>query len=310
MTASFAVLPFVTFNQQVVSGRSMQPFHYEVLIGNYIVLVALALLIGLFRATDRMVITIPTVILSLIWGLIEVSLVFQANYTLAVRNDEMVPVFVRLRDDARYDGTWEGLREHGRTPALVFSPQYGISSMLPTWAPQGSLLAPGSTAFQTLETSTRKEWLYTHLYYSGKDAQSFSELLNDRAGDPFLTHFARSAIFGPERVMMFLGWDFKPILPQEIEQEAATYGAFVTSFSSEQAAKRPLTYAVILADNSFDFSRIDLWYERYDGELLGSYYLYHLSLRKTERKISQRSYPFDSASPFRRPLTETMKRNP
>jgi len=27
---SFALLPFVVFNQQVITGRSIQPFHYEV----------------------------------------------------------------------------------------------------------------------------------------------------------------------------------------------------------------------------------------------------------------------------------------
>jgi hypothetical protein len=37
--ASFALLPFVLFNQQVLTGRSIQPFHFEAFTTNYVVLV-------------------------------------------------------------------------------------------------------------------------------------------------------------------------------------------------------------------------------------------------------------------------------
>ena len=47
--ASFALLPFLVFNQQLISGRSIQPFHYEVLIANYVVLVSLVLVLGLLQ---------------------------------------------------------------------------------------------------------------------------------------------------------------------------------------------------------------------------------------------------------------------
>ncbi len=256
-TVSFALLPFLVFNQQIITGRSIQPFHYEVLIANYVVLLA-----------------------CLLWATMEVTLPFQTRYSLDVRNDEMVPVLLRLREQAKPDGTWEGLRDHGKAPALVFSPQYGISTLLPTWAPQGSLLAPGSVSFQSLSESERKERLYEHFYYCGKGVEYLRELLNDRTDDHFLTHFVKSTIFGSERDVPFLSRDFQSIRQYEIEQEVSAYEVFSTSFSRDEALKHPLGYAVTLSDVKFDFSHIDLWYVRDGGARVGSYTLYSLKPRE------------------------------
>src|SRR5215207_1417936 len=47
---SFALVPLVVFNQQIITGRSLQPIHYQVFIGNYVAALALVLSIGvLFR---------------------------------------------------------------------------------------------------------------------------------------------------------------------------------------------------------------------------------------------------------------------
>ena len=278
--ASFALVPFLIFNQHMLTGRSIQPYHYEVLIANYVVLVGLVLVTGLLRPAipGRTILLIAAS--CLLWGTIEVNLALHARYSSNVRNDEMVPVLLRLKEQATHDGTWEGLRDHGNSPALVFSPQYGIPTLLPTWAPQGSLLAPGSVAFQGLSEAERKERLYQHFYYCGKNIEYLRELLNDRTDDPFLTHFVKSTIFGPERDVPFLSPDFQPIRQDEIEREVSAYEALARSFSREEAAKHPLTYAVMLADGKFDFSHIDLWYGRDAGERVGAYTLYRLKLRE------------------------------
>ncbi len=80
--------------------------------------------------------------------------------------------------------------------------------------------------------------------------------------------------------MTFLGRDVQPIRQDEIEQEVGAYEAFANSFSRDEALKYPLGYAVIPSDAQFDFSHIDLWYERDAGERVGVYTLYHLKLRE------------------------------
>lgn len=278
--ASFALLPFLVFNQQVITGRSIQPYHYEVFIANYVALVGLVILIKILRPQFSRRALIVTASLCFLWGAIEVNQQFKIRSTFDVTNDEMIPVLMRLKELAHYDGTWEGLRNQGKVPALVFSPRYGVSRLLPTWAPQGSLLASGSAAFQSLSTAQRKEWLYTHFYYCGKSAQDLVELLNNRTDDLPLAYFAKSTIFGNERALLFLGWNSQPIREDEIDQEARAYETFTKSFSRAQAQKRSLAYAVANANDNSDFSRVDLWYERDSGESIGVYTLYRLKLRE------------------------------
>jgi hypothetical protein len=39
-TLACALTPFLLFNQQILTGRSLQPFHYEVFIGSYTTVLA------------------------------------------------------------------------------------------------------------------------------------------------------------------------------------------------------------------------------------------------------------------------------
>jgi hypothetical protein len=278
--ASFALLPFLVFNQQIVTGRSIQPYHYEVFIANYAVLIGLVMIVKLVQPVIPRRTLLLITSLCLFWGTIEVNVLFLARSNLDVRNDEMVPVLLRLKELAKHDGTWDGLRNNGKTPALVFSPQTKISRLLPTWAPQGSLLAMGSVSFQSVSRADQKNRLYTHLYYCGKNMEDLRALLNDQKDDPYLSSYTKGTLFGAERVLSFLGRDFQPIRQDEIEGEVRAYEAFVDSFSREQVLNRSVTYAVTLVDDKFDFSHIDLWYERDAGERVGVYNLYRLKLRK------------------------------
>jgi len=277
--ASLAFLPFMVFNQQVITGRSIQPYHYEVLIANYAVLLGLVLTTRLLKPEIGRRTALLIASACLLWGTIEVNLALHARYSSNLGNDEMVPVLLRLKEHAAHDGTWDGLRHHGKTLGLIFSPEFRISGLLPTWAPQGSLLATGSPSFQSFSEAESKERLFTHFYYCGRTKEYLRELLSDRTDDLFGAYYARSVIFGPERVVAFLGRDVQSIRQEEIEQEVGVYESFANSFSREEALKHPLGYAITPSDGEFDFSHIDLWYERDAGERVGAYTLYRLKLR-------------------------------
>lgn len=278
-TASFGLLPFLVFNQQVVTGRSIQPFHYEVLIVNYVVLVGLVMLLKLFEVAIRPRTAFLIVLLCLSWAAVEVGIPSPIRTRNDVKLDQMVPVLRRLDELAHTDGTWQGLREHGETSVVVFSPEYGISRLLPTWAPQALLLGTGTASFQALSEAERKEWIYLHLYYCGKDEDYLRQLLNDRIDDPYLTYFVQSTVFGPERILLFLGRHAAPVSQPEIEAQVTEYATFARSFSRSNALKRPVTYVIAPIDNSYDLSRIDQWYERGEGERSGDYVLYRVRLR-------------------------------
>ena len=278
-TAAFALLPFLVFNQQVITGRSIQPYHYEVFIVNYVVLIALVILIKLLRPQMSRRTLIITASVCFLWGVVEVNQQFKIRSTFDVNNDEMVPILLRLKELSTSDGTWEGLHTYGKTDTVVFSTRYGLSRLLPTWAPQPSLLAPGSAAFQSLPAALRKEWLFTHFYYCGRNRDFLVELLNNRTDDIPFAYFAKSTIFGNERALLFLGWNTQAVTQDEIQQEASVYQGFADTFSRAQAVKRPLRYLVTYAGDKVDLSRIDMWYERDGGERIGTYTLYRLKLR-------------------------------
>src|SRR5262249_43973416 len=129
---------------------------------------------------------------------------------------------------------------------------------------------------QGVSQAQRKEWIYLHLYYCGKDESYFRRVLNDKIDDPYLTYFINSTIFGPERILLILGWNPQRVTQLEIESEVAQFENFMRSFSRSDVATRPLTYVITRADDGFDFSRIDQWYERDAGERVGDYVLYRV----------------------------------
>ena len=278
--ASLAMLPLVVLNQQLLTGKMMQPYHYEAFVVNYAVLVGAVTTVALLWKPMPSRVLVWIAALSFSWGLVEAGLASRLNFVpAAVVDDRIVPVLLRLKELSKQDGTLAGLRSEGKAATVVFSPQLVVTVLQPTWTSQATLLDMGGLDFGSVLREERKEFFYMHLYYSKADIGSLREALKGTPDDQAMNYYARAVIFGHERVVPALSADFKPIQPEEIEQEIRVYQAYAESFSREQALKRPITYAVTLADSNFDFSNIDRWYERDAGERVGSYILYRLKLR-------------------------------
>ena len=278
--ASLALLPFVLFNQQVLTGKSMQPHHFAHFVANYVIPLGVALCVTLLwkPISPRVMVWIAALFFS--WGLVEVGLPSRlASVPSAITRDQMIPMFLRLKELSNQDGTVAGLRTEGRAPALVFSPNIGVTALLPTWTSQGTLLDMRGLDFGSVSPEERREFFYMHLYYSKVDAESLRNALKDTSDDLEMNFYARSAMFGYERVIPGLSYQFQPIQPDEIEREVQAYKVYANSFSREEALKRPITYAVIPVEGNFDFANLDRWYERDAGERVGDYTLFRLKLR-------------------------------
>ena len=102
---SLLLLPLVLFNQQIVTGLSLQPTHYEVFVVNYTLLLAAVLITGSIASTlaakagRYFSISLVTVAaLSLCWAIFEVSRSTQ-KFTLAfITRDRVTPAARRLAD--------------------------------------------------------------------------------------------------------------------------------------------------------------------------------------------------------------------
>jgi hypothetical protein len=268
----FALLPAIVFNQQILTGRSMQPFHFEDFIANYVSLVSVVMLVNILWKNIPKRVLVWTAALSLLVGVIEMDLPVRAYYQADSVKDEAVPVMKRLSQlPSRDPGD-------GST-ALVFSSRSEIMLTLPTWAQQGTLLGIGSLDFGTATHSERKDLFFAYLYFSGADTKYLRELFDGKSDDSFLKYYVRSAIFGHERALPSLSSHFQPIQPPEIERAIKEFEHYSQVFSQQEALQNRLTYLITRADNEGDLSRVDRWYQRSSAERVGPYNLYRLSLR-------------------------------
>jgi hypothetical protein len=269
LAASFCLLPVVVFNQQVFSGKSMQPFHFEVFILNYTVLIGAVILLSSLWP-QRLRAALPWVTAGcLLLGIVEVALVTGGFHGIDVKKDGMIPVARRLKE-------LPATQQSGQT-ALVFSPHIEFNQMLPTYAPQGTLLGMGSVDFGSASHDERKEFLFTHLYYSGVTPERLRDILKGLPDQLQLSYYVKYVIFGHERVRPVFSLDFKPISEAEKENAISEYADFVRSWSATAVSRRPITYAV--ANDTFDFSIVDRWYQRDGGERVGDYVVFRLTPR-------------------------------
>jgi hypothetical protein len=252
--ASLALIPIVVFNQQIITGKLMQPFHFEVYVVNYSTWLAVVLAWPeFFKKHLRLVRAF-----SLLWGVGIALLTAQAFVPVAIANDLRISALMHLADNR----------------GLVFSPDWKLTALTPTWSSHGTVLDSGCLDMGNCMPQDRKRFLYSHLYYSNVTPESFHELLTSSSD---FGKYARSVAFGHERMTYALSAQFNPINSWEIDAEVSSYEVYFKSFSRSEVASRPVAYAVVTAN--FDFSNLDRWYERDAGERVGDYVLYTLRLK-------------------------------
>lgn len=265
---SLALLPLAVFNQQVLTGYSIQPIHYELYVANYAALLAAVLSassIALARSPAPWVkrTFALAAMVAIGWGLIEITYAIRARTELNRIRDEARPAALRLAEIAKTRG------DDPRN-SIVFATQIVQADTLPADAPQPVLWAPHMRSFPGVDFAEDKSRYYAQLYYSGIDAAAFESLLRE-------TTIAPSVVFGWERVNSRLAYEPNPVSEEEIQQEIRRYADYAATFDHARAARVPLAFAV--ASRKDNLSNLDRWYARDEGEPVGSLMLYRVSLR-------------------------------
>ena len=110
--ASFSLAPFIIFNQQVITGMSLQPFHYEVFIANYVALVGAALAIAVIwrgpkgaKGPIRSSILARLAFVAILWGLIEVVAPTKLIVRFSQYTDHAAAICQRLAQVSKSDTT-------------------------------------------------------------------------------------------------------------------------------------------------------------------------------------------------------------
>lgn len=268
---ALALVPFAVFNQQIVTGRSLQPIHYQVFIGNYAAMLALGVAVGLLwrnrLGAGRIVpklICIGIAVAAVAWGFIECHYTVRVLDEANIERDRALPVARRLEELAKQDS------DPHRTTVLSYD---GIfADDMPTVAPQNILWARHQHVFAGLSWPESKERYYQQLYYQNIDEKGLDYLLKN-------DFVSMIALFGWGRHTDRLSVDAKPLTFGEIAEEVKRYGQYRKNFSKEQASNPLISYVVISNHDRTDLSRLEEWYELDGGEIVGGHTIYRVRLR-------------------------------
>lgn len=272
--ASFALLPAITFNQQVVTGLLLQPVHYGRYSANYASLLAAVLAGALIMRGQRSIRRVPVRAIAFMaiavfaWSLVENGV---RTYRMRKDNsarDDAQRVAWRLRELARQPLQSS---DANQSPPVVFCANLWLADALPNEAPQPILWTPHLFVFSGSTATENRERLYRQLYYSGVDERQFAT----QAGS---FSFLQLAVFGWER--MNQKSYAPPIAVSDVQQETQLYTTYIANFGAEHAASPRLGYVVVPAAGGPSLTNLDLWYTRNAGERIGDYVLYRVELRR------------------------------
>ena len=273
--ASFALLPFVVLNQQLITGRVMQPIHYRGFITNYSILIAIVLTAGLvwrkrngeqWRLSKRALFWIALAAFD--WGFVETRHATARGFVANDKAAEEMSVYARLEQVAAKQTVSD--RDVVLFSDLRMADGAPVASSLPVmWAPH-MVVYPGAS------TTESKERLYRHLYYTGVSKKDLEDYLFGRK----VYYGCAVGLFGFDRFIDGLNPNAQPISHQEKLDELTSYERYVKTFDSERARTPKLSYFIVPMDETQSFANLDRWYRRESAEQVGKFLLYRVALKE------------------------------
>lgn len=279
---SFTLLPFAVFNQQVVTGMSLQPLHYKTFIANYVALIAVVLVFWiLWRARNkgrRIATSVLVVVaaIAFVWGMFEVVTATGRRGQNAKARDEFRAVTKRITAMAYEDGSAQAALA-GKAPfptvfTLTVDETLEVCQSIPTDGPLAVLWSLHSDAF--ISGAEAKARFYRHLYYSGLTPKMVEARMREKE------FWVNVPLFGSERVVQGLVPEFKPVSIPEIIEERGRYADFYNYFTRQDAVEPTLNFVVVPDGPGLpNLANLDRWYERDSGQKVGAFTIYRVKLR-------------------------------
>ncbi len=270
-----ALLPAVVFNQQVLTGHTLQPIHYEQFIANYVA--ALAVILTIFLVSRRKIgesspiksfYLVALAFASLCWGAIETSMAVRIYTPYNAGRDESWIVSKRLKQLYASD-----LKAGTTVPVVLAVPDL-LADDIPSATPDAVLWARHMHVFAGRDLEESKRRFYQLMYYTGTSVDVIRDSLRER--DFYYT----VALFGWDRANFNLTSEPRPVTIEEVDEEINRYNAFTDNFDRAQAAEPTLSYLVTDSEDEPDLSNLDKWYVRSPAERIGRFNLYKLTLKE------------------------------
>jgi hypothetical protein len=254
-----AITPFVVLNQQVITGLSLQPFHYEQFILSYLVLISAVIVDALWwKQLNRRPILCIAFALVIGGSLAAKTTRINApqNHTAAAA----IPLFRALERDVNTNRSL-GYVLFDRTLLAAVAPAY-TSTLHILWSPY-------TYTYGSVTQTEDNERLFQYFYFLGVEEKKLEELLNG--------NLYRAGLFGLHRVNPTLTQKFQPVTHDEIQARIRDYSQYKQQFSPRQAGKWSLSYIVLTAQRNYDLSNLDRWYARDGGQRIGDSVFYRVT---------------------------------
>lgn len=268
-TLSFALTPLILFNQQIVTGRSLQPVHYELFIANYLVLTSLILFISIVfqhfaESNNKLPFRRGLVYVGVavcVWGVIESTSSTSRNSIYAEIRDESIPAIHYIQ------------RQQSIPNETVLATNFVTADFLPTVSTLRPLWNSHTSSAGGVDVVENKRLFYLYLYYSGYSEKELAEALRRN------TFEVTAAIFGSDRALPALGDSMAAVSQQEIAAEAQKYAEFTARFDLANATNPKLSHLIVPAEAEPDYSNLDRWYVRDAGTTFRLFKVYKLQLK-------------------------------
>ena len=272
LALSFALTPLILFNQQVVTGRSLQPAHYELFIANYLVLLAAVIALSVWKDWRHSELANPVARQALVyvaliafgWGFAEAMGSAGRSAASAVIRDESMPALEYIQANSGNDPM---------SASVVHSTNFITADLIPSVTTQRPLWNSHINSAGGVNATENKRLFYLYLYYNGFTVNDLADNLSKRSFE------ITAALFGSDRALPELAEGAKPVTDDEIRNEVRSYSEFVRTFSKGQATDPELSWLVVPVKSQQDLSNIDHWYQREDEHEFGMFKVYKLTLK-------------------------------
>lgn len=258
---ALSLTPIILFNQQVVTGHSLQPVHYDLFIANYMVMIAAVVTVWMIvtrketPVNTRWVIYIG--IAAFFWGFYEAAASTGRNAIASDIRDASVPAVL-------YAAASTGKGE------AVLATNFITADYIPTVAPVRSLWNPHTSSAGGVDLAENRRLFYLHLYFSGFSDADLCTALRRKSFE------ATAALFGSERALPELGGG-APVTTPEIDAECAKFSAFARNMNEHDAYSPTLSSIIVPSEGNSPLTNIDRFYVRDHGQEFGLLKVYRLT---------------------------------
>jgi hypothetical protein len=278
-TASLALMSFAVFNQQIITGRSLQPLHYQIFVANYVALLAIVLTVAILASGQAGTKRLSARALALLsiaifgWGIVETTGGTNRNVAQARLRDDAMPVVRWMAEEGKRVGFQGASGDTGNPRAVVFTSALTVADSLPTGAPQAQLSVGHMEYYAGVSPAELKERFYQSMYYAGFSEKDLAEAMAEGR------FTIMAALFGIGRAIPALAIGQQPVTLEEARAELHRYSEYIRTFTRERASRPTLSYVVVPTEAPSNFTNLDRWYERGPGEQAGLFTIYRVKLR-------------------------------